>query len=83
MSYKQIEASREIRLWIGQIIVPAVTTVALVYLSNPNFKDFVDSKIDKELKLLNKFGTWWKHQVLFFSISCFFERRKYGILSFD
>lgn len=46
MSYKQIEASREIRLWIGQIIVPAVTTVALVYLSNPNFKDFVDSKFD-------------------------------------
>lgn len=46
MSYKQVEASREIRLWIGQIIVPAVTTVALVYLSNPNFKDFVDSKFD-------------------------------------
>ena len=24
MTYKQIEASREVRLWIGQIIVPAV-----------------------------------------------------------
>jgi len=24
MTYKQIEASREIRLWIGQVIVPAV-----------------------------------------------------------
>ena len=23
MTYKQIEASREIRLWIGQVIVPA------------------------------------------------------------
>lgn len=24
MTYKQIETSREIRLWIGQVIVPAV-----------------------------------------------------------
>lgn len=24
MTYKQIEASREIRLWIGQVIVPAL-----------------------------------------------------------
>lgn len=24
MTYKQIEASRELRLWIGQVIVPAV-----------------------------------------------------------
>ena len=28
MTYKQIEASREVRLWIGQIIVPAITLVA-------------------------------------------------------
>lgn len=28
MTYKQIEASREARLWIGQIIVPAVTFAA-------------------------------------------------------
>ena len=27
MTYKQIETCREIRLWIGQIIVPAITTV--------------------------------------------------------
>ena len=27
MTYKQIEASREIRLWITQIIVPAAMTV--------------------------------------------------------
>ena len=24
MTYKQIEASREVRLWIGQVIVPAI-----------------------------------------------------------
>lgn len=28
MTYKQIETSREIRLWIGQIVVPTVTVVA-------------------------------------------------------
>ena len=34
MTYKQIEASRELRLWIGQVIVPAVTlAVALASLS--------------------------------------------------
>lgn len=27
MTYKQIEASREVRLWIGQIVVPAATAV--------------------------------------------------------
>lgn len=30
MTYKQIEASREARLWIGQVIVPVVTCVATV-----------------------------------------------------
>ena len=28
MTYKQIEASREARLWLGQIIVPALTFAA-------------------------------------------------------
>lgn len=28
MTYKQIEASRERRLWLGQVIIPTVTTVA-------------------------------------------------------
>ena len=27
MTYKQIEASREARLWIGQMIIPAITEV--------------------------------------------------------
>lgn len=27
MTYKQIETSREIRLWIGQIIVPAASAI--------------------------------------------------------
>ena len=31
MTYKQIEASREVRLWIGQIIVPAASMVVASY----------------------------------------------------
>lgn len=38
MTYKQIEASREIRLWIGQVIVPAVTTAAAVLYMNPELR---------------------------------------------
>lgn len=30
MKWKQIETSREIRLWIGQIIVPLATAVVIV-----------------------------------------------------
>jgi hypothetical protein len=30
MTYKQIEASREVRLWIGQVIVPAVVLVIAI-----------------------------------------------------
>jgi len=29
MTWKQIEASREARLWISQVVIPAVTTVGL------------------------------------------------------
>ena len=38
MTYKQIETSREIRLWIGQIIVPAATAVATVMYMNPELR---------------------------------------------
>ncbi len=38
MTYKQIETSREIRLWIGQIIVPAATAVATVMYLNPELR---------------------------------------------
>ena len=40
MSYKHIEASREVRLWIGQVIVPAVTG-AIFIASNPASREWV------------------------------------------
>ena len=43
MTYKQIEASREMRLWIGQVIVPtAVAAVAIA--SNPQTRNYVSKK---------------------------------------
>lgn len=43
MTYKQIEASREARLWIGQIIVPAVTLAATT-LAIPEVRQAVATK---------------------------------------
>ena len=43
MTYKQIEGSREIRLWIGQIIVPAIT-VAASTLAIPEVRQAIAAK---------------------------------------
>lgn len=43
MTYKQIEASREVRLWIGQIIVPAVTMVGTA-MAIPEVRQAVKAK---------------------------------------
>lgn len=41
MTYKQIEARREVRLWIGQIIVPTVVGIMAV---SPEAREAVKSK---------------------------------------
>lgn len=46
MTYKQIEASREARLWIGQVIVPAAIIVGGI-LSNPDTRRKANEKFDK------------------------------------
>lgn len=43
MTYKQIEASREMRLWIGQVIVPAAAA-AIVIASNPQTRNYISEK---------------------------------------
>lgn len=45
MRHKDIETMREIRLWIGQIIVPAATVIMFV----PEARELVATKA-KELK---------------------------------
>ncbi len=41
MTWKQIEASREARLWIGQVIIPAVVGVMAV---SPEARQMVKTK---------------------------------------
>lgn len=56
MTYKQIEASREVRLWIGQIIIPAATAFGIV-MANPTVRQSIKKKaIDVKRKIQNKFS---------------------------
>lgn len=45
MTYKQIEASRELRLWIGQIIVHALTLAATA-MAIPEVREAVAAKAE-------------------------------------
>lgn len=53
MTYKQIEASRERRLWIGQVIVPAIAFVGTT-LANPDVRNYLNEKVDKAKRFLKK-----------------------------
>lgn len=53
MTWKQIEASREARLWLGQILVPAVTLAATT-LAIPGVKDAIAEKIKNAKEKLKK-----------------------------
>ena len=46
MTYKQIEASREARLWVGQILVPTVSA-AVAVLSIPEVREMVAAKANQ------------------------------------
>lgn len=55
MTYKQIEASRERRLWLGQIIIPVVTVLVAipevrqaVSTKAKDVKQFVKKKFKKD-----------------------------------
>ena len=50
MTYKQIEASREARLWIGQVLIPVATCAAII-MTNPNIRSTLKTKT---VKLLDK-----------------------------
>lgn len=53
MTYKQIEASREARLWIGQVLVPAVTC-AVIALSNESVRKEVANIKNKIISKFHK-----------------------------
>lgn len=45
MKQKHIDASREVRLWIGQVIVPAIAAGAMI-MSNSQARAYVNNKIN-------------------------------------
>ena len=54
MTYKQIEATRELRLWIGQVIVPAIGVSAAI-LANPEVRRAASKKCkDVKAKIRRK-----------------------------
>ena len=52
MTWQQIETSREIRLWIGQIIVPTITLAGMA-MSIPEVREAVGSKARKMKEAIN------------------------------
>lgn len=46
MTYRQIEASREARLWVTQVIVPTLVLGATVVMTNPELKERVTTKLN-------------------------------------
>lgn len=55
MTYKQIEASREARLWLTQVIVPTLALGTAVVMMNPELKEAVVTKYnDVKSTLKNK-----------------------------
>ena len=46
MTHRQIEASREARLWIAQVIVPAIAIVTAVVSTVPEFREAVTEKVE-------------------------------------
>lgn len=48
MTRRQIEASREARLWIGQVIIPAAIAAGYI-ASKPELRDKITTKF-KEIK---------------------------------
>ena len=54
MTNRQIETSREIRLWIRDIIVPSIGVGATVLWLHPEIKDNIKSKIDEVKRKFKK-----------------------------
>lgn len=53
MTYKQIEASREMRLWIGQVIAPAAVA-AVAIASDPQARNYISKKYNNVKSRIQK-----------------------------
>lgn len=54
MTYKQIEASREMRLWITQVIVPATLMAATVFATVPEVRYAAAEKVNNVKKAIGR-----------------------------
>lgn len=54
MTYRQRETAREIRLWIGQVIVPAVVGIAGLMTVHPEIKDKAKIQVNRIKNKLKK-----------------------------
>lgn len=52
MNYRQRETAREVRLWIGQVIVPAVVGITWLVTLHPELKDKAKIQVNR---IKNKF----------------------------
>lgn len=54
MTYKQIQTSHEIRMWIGQVIIPTVIG-GVMLATNPHVRTWVENKVyNIKLKINSK-----------------------------
>lgn len=60
LTYKQIEASREARLWVCQIVLPALT-LASTALAIPEVRQAIANKFKKSEKKEQKVHKFTKH----------------------
>ena len=54
MKYKHIEASREVRLWVTQVIIPLIGTGGLIIATVPEARETLKAKW-KDRKARKKF----------------------------
>ena len=55
MTWKQIETSREVRLWVGQIVVPIVTTVGAMMMVPEVRTTIIDKSSELKSRVKAKF----------------------------
>ena len=56
MTWKQIETSREVRMWMKDLVLPAATTFVVLCCAFPDFKNAVKTKAsDVKDKIKSKF----------------------------
>lgn len=55
MTYKQRETMREIRLWVGQVIIPAIAVVTTVAVSPEIRESFVQNMRQIKSNIFNKY----------------------------